>query len=238
MSITSQSHTLRAFDHALKEYRSHLLTMASLSRENLARAATGLLEGNRKLCGDVIADDEDVDELEGVIDREGFAILMRFNPVASDLRVVLAGMKIANNLERISDQAEGIAKRARKVLKGPSLPETQLVGPIADAATGMLDDAIRAFSEGDVDLGLTLVERDKDLDKQHRDAIKKITSAIETDPANAKSYLHLIFIVRCFERVGDLALNIAEETVFAEKAVDVRHLSAGEAADAAGLGAE
>jgi phosphate transport system protein len=238
MSAPTQSHTLTAFDTALKEQRTNLLTMASLARENVARAAQGLAEGNRKLCGDVIADDEDIDDLEAVIDREGFAILTRYNPVASDLRHVLASMKIANNLERISDHAETIAKRARKVLKGSALAEVSAVKAVADAAIGMLDDAIRCLGESDLDLGLTLLERDKALDKQHREAIKTVTAAIETDPGNAKAYLHLIFILRCFERVGDHALNIVEETVFAEKAIDVRHLTAEQAARAAGFGAE
>lgn len=238
MDALSQSHTLAAFDDALKESRANLLTMASLARDNVARASQGLLEGNRKLCGDVIADDEDVDELQIVIDREGFSILMRYNPVASDLRRVLASLKIASNLERVSDLAESIAKRARKVLKGGVLPEIQMVRPIADAAIGMLDDAIRSFAEGDLDVGLTLPDREKQLDKQHREAIKDITAAIETDPQNAKTYLHLIFTVRCFERIGDHAMNIVEEAVFAEKAVDIRHLSSDQAANAAGFGVE
>ncbi len=228
-------HTLASFEAALKDARNHVLTMASIAQQNLDNAVRGLLTRNAELCNEAIAEDDEVNTYERVIDREGFEILMRFNPVASDLREVLTGMKVASNLERVSDQAESIARRARKVLKATEIPEIQQIEAIYETASSMLRDAIRVYSEGDVELGLSLVERDRELDKAHRKLIKDLTKAIERDTPNLKVYLHLIFIVRCLERAGDHAVNIAEDSIFAEKAADVRHMDIDEAAEKVGI---
>ena len=225
-------HTLGNFETALKEARKRVLTMASVAQQNLENAVRGLLTRNVELCNEAIAEDDDVNAYERVVDREGFEILMRFNPVASDLREVLSGMKVANNLERISDQAESIARRSRKVLKAPEIGEVQSIEPLFHQAHSLFTDSIRTYSERDIELGLSLFERDKVLDKDHRKMIKTLTKAIEEDTGNVKTYLHLIFVVRCLERVGDHALNIAEDAIFAEKATDVRHMDSDEAEDA------
>lgn len=235
MASSNTPHTLGNFDAALKEARKNVLTMASIAQQNLEHAVRGLLTRNLELCNEAIAEDDEVNAYERLVDREGFEILMRFNPVAADLREVLAGMKVANNLERVSDQAESIARRARKVLKSTEIPEIAQIEAIYDISSGLLRDAIRAYSEGDVALGLAVFERDRELDKLHRKTIKDFSKTIERDPANVKVFLHLIFIVRCLERVGDHAVNIAEDAIFAEKAADVRHLDIDEAAEKAGV---
>ncbi|MCB1065149.1 MAG: phosphate signaling complex protein PhoU [Verrucomicrobiae bacterium] len=229
------THTLGNFENALKAARNNVLTMASIAQQNLEYAIRGLLTRNPELCNEAIAEDDEVNAYERVIDREGFEILMRFNPVAGDLREVLAGMKVANNLERVSDQAESIARRSRKVLKSAEVPEIQQIEALYEMAISLLKDAIRTFSEGDMELGISLFERDQELDKAHRKLIKELTKAIEREPSAVKTYLHLIFIVRCLERVGDHAVNIAEDAIFAEKAADVRHLRLEEAAEKAGV---
>jgi len=125
-----------------------VLTMASVSQQNLDNAIRGLLSRNPELCNEAIAEDDDVNAYERTVDREGFEILMRFNPVATDLREVLSGMKVANNLERISDQAESIARRSRKILKATEVPEIKGIEPIYEMALGIFQDSIKAFSEG------------------------------------------------------------------------------------------
>lgn len=235
MPDSTHAHTLGSFDAALKECRRNVLTMASVAQQNLANSIEGLLTRNVELCNEAIAEDDDVNTLERTIDREGYEILMRFNPVASDLREVLAGMKVSNNLERVSDQAESIARRARKILKHPDVPEIQQVEALYEMASSLLSDSIKAFSEGNVELGLALMERDRELDKAHRKLIKELTKSIERDTANVKVYLHLVFIVRCLERVGDHAVNIAEDAIFAKMATDVRHLKLGEVAEQVGI---
>ncbi len=217
-------HILGSFEQALRDSKNAVLTMASVAQRNLEHAVRGTLERNVELCNEAIADDDEVNNFERLIDKEGIEILLRFNPVASDLRQVLATMKIANNLERISDQAENIARRGKKIIKQSEVAETRVIEPLYDAASSLLEDSIRSFSEGDMALGLTLHGRDQDLDKAHSRQIKELTKAIERDQENLKVYLNLIFIGRCLERVGDHAVNIAEDAVFVESATDIRHV--------------
>lgn len=226
MNAPTREHILASFEDALRESRGSVLRMASVAQQNLDHAITGLLTRNDELCNEAIADDDEVNAFEKIIDREGLEILMRFSPVAMDLRQVLAAMKIANNLERISDEAEGIARRGRKIGKYPKVPETAMMEPLYEMASALLSDGIRAYAELDVELGLSLHQRDEELDKAHSRTIKALTKAMERDTINLKVYLHLIFVVRCLERIGDHAVNIGEESVFVESATDIRHVGA------------
>ncbi len=221
---TDLRHSLGNFEEALRESRSLVIKMGSLAQQNLTNAMNGLLQRDEDLCNDAIAEDEEVNAIERSIDQGGMEILMRFNPVATDLRSVLAAMKIANNIERISDQAENIARRARKILKKKEVEDIRLIEPIYDAATAMLQDAAKAYAESDTELALTLFERDKHLNKLHRKAIKHYTQAMEADTENIKTYLHLIFIVRCLERIGDHSVNICEEAVYITHGTSIKHV--------------
>tara|TARA_R110000850_G_scaffold252215_6_gene377389 strand:+ start:143 stop:838 length:696 start_codon:yes stop_codon:yes gene_type:complete len=222
--MPDHTHILGDYDTALNHSKKSVLTMASIASENLRNSVRGLLDRNEDLCNDAIAEDEEVNAFERSIDKESMEILMRYNPVATDLRSVIASMKTSNNLERIADQAENIARRARKVLKRPELPQTRLIEPVYTMASDILTDAIRSFAEGEVDLALGLHERDLVLDKLHRKAIKALTQAMEDDVENLRTYLHLIFIVRCLERVGDHAVNIGEDAIYMTNAEDIRHV--------------
>lgn len=222
--LNQRKHTLGEFDEALKSTRKSVLTMASLAQENLDNAINGLIARNEDLCNEAIAEDEEVNSFERSIDREGMELLMKFNPVASDLRLVLASMRISTNLERISDQAENIARRARKILRRGSVTEAYLVEPVYHFASEVVSTAVKSFAEKDTELALTLKPLDKKLDKLHRKAIKRYTQAMEEDTENLRTYLNLIFIVRCLERIGDHGVNIGEETVYINEGTDIRHI--------------
>lgn len=223
-------HIFSDFDSTLNGLRDGVLKMASMSQQNLDNAVNGLLERNRELCGEAIADDDEVDNLERSIDRDGFDILLRFGPVASDLREVLANMKAANNLERISDESEIIARSARKILKQPEVPEIRLIEPLYRAVSEMVRDSVQAHAEGDIELSLALKAAARKIEKDHSALIKGLAKKIDADSANAKTLLHLTYIARSLERISDYAKNIAEDAVFAEAATDVRHMSPKEAA--------
>ncbi len=218
------SHIFRDFDTAIHTLRSEVLSMAAQARHNLERAITSLLERNVELANAVIADDDEVDELERKIDRLGVDILVRFHPVATDLRLVVSSMKISMNLERISDHATNIAKRAKKISAGPELQETTLIEPLYQLADRLLRDAISAYSDRNAALGASLHGRDKELDKLHHETNALYGNRIEETVGHSQEYLHLILIVRSLERVGDLASNIGEDAVYMEAAKDLRHL--------------
>ncbi len=217
-----QQHILKDFDHAMNTLRGEVLTMAGLARVNLERAMQALFDRNLELANAVIADDNEVDELERRVDQLGMDVLVRFHPVASDLRLVVTAMKISMNLERISDHAVNIAKRSRKLCAAPVLPDVNLLEPLYTLADHLLRDAISAFSDRNATLGESLHARDKELDRLHRDATATFGSRIE-ESGRSEEYLHLILIVRSLERVGDMASNIGENAVFLDVAKDIRH---------------
>ena len=119
----TQNHILGTFDEALATLRNNVLMMSSLTERSLDRAVTGLLQRDDDLCVLAIADDEEIDQLEKQVDKDGVDLLLRFQPVASDLRRVVSAMKLSSNLERMADQAVNIARKARKLNQHPALPE-------------------------------------------------------------------------------------------------------------------
>jgi phosphate transport system protein len=221
--MTPPKHILGTFDEALSSLRNNVLMMAGLAERTLDRAIKGLLQRDDNLCTTAIADDEEIDQLEKQIDKDGVDVLLRFQPVASDLRRVVASMKLSTNIERIADQATNIARRARKLNRHPALPEVEMIAPIQAHAMAMFKDSIDAFAREDVDLGRAVVARDKELDYMNKMASRKLTDRMAQDPKQLRGYLNLIFISRCLERVGDHATNIAEDAVYAAAAEDIRH---------------
>jgi phosphate transport system protein len=221
--MTPPKHILGTFDEALSSLRNNVLMMAGLAERALDRAVKGLLQRDDNLCTTAIADDEEIDQLEKQIDKEGVDVLLRFQPVASDLRRVVAAMKLSPNIERIADQATNIARRARKLNRHPPLPEVEIIVPIQAHAMAMFKDSIDAFAREDVDLGRAVVARDKDLDHMNKMANRRLTDRMAQDPKQLRGYLNLIFISRFLERVGDHATNIAEDAVYAAAAEDIRH---------------
>ena len=217
------AHIARDFDQAIHLLREDVLAMAERTRLNLRRAVDAVLSRNAEQANAVIADDDEVDEFERKIDRMGMSILVRFHPLASDLRLVLSSMKICNNLERISDHATNIAKRARKMSQQAELPDTMLIQPLYQLADQLLEDAMIAYRDRDSALGVTIHQRDKELDRQHKVVVETYSSRIEFSQGRSSDYLHLILIVRSLERVGDLAANIGEDAVFLDIARDMRH---------------
>jgi phosphate transport system protein len=223
--MIAHKHILGTFDEALAALRNNVLMMAGLTERSLERAMKGLVNRDDNICATAIADDEEIDQLEKQIDKDGVDILLRFQPVASDLRRVVAAMKLSSNLERMADQATTIARRARKLNQHPPLPEVGLIRPMYEQAMSMFKDSIDAFVREDVDLGRAVVSRDEKLDQLNRAASHKLVERMAQDPEQLRGYLNLIFIGRCLERVGDHATNIAEDAVYAAAAEDIRHHS-------------
>src|SRR5260370_38229608 len=130
--MVANRHILGTFDESLSALRNNVLMMAGLTERSLERSIKGLFERDDDLCATTIADDEEIDQLEMQIDKDGVDILLRFQPVASDLRRVVAAMKLSTNLERMADQATTIARRARKLNRHPPLEAIELMKPMND----------------------------------------------------------------------------------------------------------
>ncbi len=224
--MIAHKHILGTFDESLAALRNNVLMMAGLTERSLERAMKGLVNRDDNICATAIADDEEIDQLEKQIDKDGVDILLRFQPVASDLRRVVAAMKLSSNLERMADMATTIARRARKLNQHPPLAEVELIRPMYDHAMSMFKDSVDAFAREDVDLARGVVPRDQKLDDLNRLASHKLVDRMAQDPDQLRGYLNLIFVGRCLERVGDHATNIAEDAVYAAAAEDIRHQTA------------
>ena len=224
--MIAQKHILGTFDEALASLRNNVLMMGGLAERSLDRAMKGLFERDNELCAYTIADDEEIDQLEKQIDKDGVDILLRFQPVASDLRRVVSAMKLSTNLERIGDQATNIARRARKLNQHPPLSEVDLIGPMRENAVSMFKDSVDAFVREDVELGRAIVGRDDKLDEMNRVLGRRLIERMTQDRDQLRGYLNLMFVGRHLERVGDHATNIAEDAVYAAAAEDIRHQTA------------
>jgi len=217
-------HIFHEIDNAMNGLKDKVLLMASLTRQNLERAVQALLNRDIDLARMVIGDDSEVDDLEVKIDQQGMDILVRYHPVATDLRLVITSMKTAHNLERISDHAVNIAKRAKKICKSsePSL-ETAIIEPVYTMAEQLLRDSLLAYTDSNCDLGSCLKTRDKELDIAHKEVGALLSSRLESSGSRAEDLLHLILVARSLERIGDLAVNIGEDSVYLSEARDIRH---------------
>jgi phosphate transport system protein len=217
------THILRDYDTALRHLQELILTMAALTRQNLEHAVKALLNNDTDLAHEVIAADNDVDDLERNVDQMGMETLIRFHPVAADLRLIIASMKISTNLERISDHAVGIAKRARKLSALPPVLEAQWLEPLYSQAYSLLRDAMDSYTNHDPALGESLHAKDREIDRLHKQLTRSFSAKLEEHVGSSEAWLHLLFISRSLERIGDLSVNIGEEAVFLESAKDIRH---------------
>jgi phosphate transport system protein len=132
-------------------------------------------------------------------------------------------MRFGIDIERVGDEAVTIARRARRLNRHPDLPETHALEPLFEAAFGMFRDALRAFSDGDVDLAADVKARDGNVDRMEADIAMALTDQIEQNPDRSRDLIDLILVGRNLERVGDHAKNISEQVVFAVSGVELRH---------------
>lgn len=223
MTSVSAPHISSGLDSLLSDFRHNALMMASLTERSLDRAWKGLSERDEDWCNTVIADDEEIDSLEVSIDHEGISLMLRFQPVASDLRHVISTTKLGVNLERVADQAVNIARRTRKLIARPPVNQSAEMEPLHQAASAMLNDAVRSFADSNAELARSLKERDRHLDELNRTFAERMTEVMSKDVENIPTYMDLIFIARSFERIGDLAKTIGEDVVYAVSAEDTRH---------------
>jgi phosphate transport system protein len=216
-------HILSSFDGALYDLKNDILMMSTLTDRMFQNAITALLDRNTELCEQVEADDEEVDILEKQIDQKGVALLIRFHPVASDMREVVSAMKIGGHLEQIANECVTIVRRAKKLNYEAALREVALLERPRLLASGIFRDSIRAFADGDCELARTLKFKDRELDDATAEVIEGITARASLEPDAARACLDVIFIVRALERIGDNATSIAEDSFWREQGEDIRH---------------
>ncbi len=213
----------RFYDSELETFRSHLLLMGEKSIEQVRQALKALVEGNIALADQVIAADDEIDRLEISIDDEAIRYMNMRAPIATDLRLVIVGMKASHDLERVGDEATSIAKRAVKLAAEPPLKPYVDIPRMANIALEMLRAALDCFVNGDMDKAMAVVRRDAEVDSINKQLYRELTSYMIERPQSISRALELMFISKSIERIADHATNIAEEMVFLAHAKDIRH---------------
>jgi phosphate transport system protein len=216
-------HTLPGFERSLEELRADILMMAALVRRSLNNARTGFVQRDEDNCSAAIADDQEVDLLEKQVDRGGTNVLMRFQPLASDFRTVLATIKLSSHLENISDQAVIIARRTRALIQEGTLKEDDGLTPIFELVDEAFAEALEAFSTFDNIRAEKLRSRMEPLAESTRDLMDKFSDAVGKNPELSGLYVNLIIVARSLEQIIYLIESITEDIVYVAEAKDIRH---------------
>lgn len=213
----------RFFDSELETFRSDLLRMGEVAVRQVRDALQALVTGDVKLAERVIAADDELDDLEKRIDTEAIRYMNLRGPIATELRLVIVGMKASHDLERVGDEATNIAKRAIKLAAEPPLKPYVDIPRMATMAIEMLRDALECFLHADNAKAVAVVKRDKDVDAINKQLYRELSSYMVETPGTISRALELMFISKGLERIADHATNIAEEMVFLSDAQDIRH---------------
>ncbi|MSU19122.1 MAG: phosphate signaling complex protein PhoU [Lacunisphaera sp.] len=213
----------RFFDAELENFRSHLLSMGERAIEQTRRAMRALADADIALADKVIAADDEIDKMEVQIDEEAIRYMTLRGPIASELRIIVVGMKASHDLERVGDEATGIARRSRKLAIEPQLELYADLPRMASIALEMLRDALDCFAKEDVQKALNVIRRDAEVDNLNRLLYRRLMSFMIEKPDTISRAIELMFISKSIERIADHATNIAEEMVFLSKGQDIRH---------------
>lgn len=213
----------RFYDTELESFRSNLLQMGERAMEQTRLAVRALTDGDLALADQVIAGDDALDRLEVKIDEEAVRYMTLRGPVASELRLVIVGMKASHDLERVGDEATSIARRARKLAIEPRLELYTDIPRMANIALEMLRDALDCFVNDDEQKAIGVCRRDAEVDNMNRMVYRRLTSFMIEKPEVIARALEMMFISKSIERIADHATNIAEEMIYLTKGKDVRH---------------
>lgn len=217
---------IRHFAEELVELKQRLLEMGHLAEEHLRLSLRALVERDRDLIAKVIAGDADINRLNVEIDDRCFKLLALHQPMAVDLRVIVAVIKISNDLERVGDLAVNIAEASERYVSRPIVKPLIDMPRMGEIALVMLRDALDAFLAGDVEAAKAVLTQDDVLDDLKDQIFRELLTYMLGDTTKIEPGIDLILISRHLERVGDHATNIAEDVIFIVEAKDVRHHAA------------
>jgi phosphate transport system protein len=217
-------HISRQFNQELEELRQSVMTMGGLTEEMVGDAIRALVDGDSELAEKVIVADDRVNDMEKEIDERCTMILARRQPTASDLRLVLAIIKTVNDLERVGDEAEKIAKMAIRLSEAdrPRNAYRELEN-MAGTVRTMLHDALDGFVRMVPEVAVRLVREDEKVDDEYEAILRQYYTYIIEEPRITRRVIDAIWIARSLERIGDHAKNIGEYIVYLVEGKDLRH---------------
>ena len=213
----------RHFQEELEQLKTRLLEMGGLAEEQVRLSVKALMERDRELVALALHGDEPINKLHIEIDGRCFTLLALHQPMAVDLRSIVAAVKINTDLERVGDLAINIAEAARRYAQHAPVKKLIDIPRMATIAQTMLRDSLDAFVRRDTDLAQRVLNEDDKLDALKTQIFRELLTYMLQDPGTIEAALDLILISRHLERIGDHATNIAEDVIFMVSARDVRH---------------
>ena len=218
-------HISRQFDQELTNIRNNTLRLGGLAEDQAKLAMKSLLGNDIDVAEQVINDDRKLNALEASVNDQCMQILARRQPTASDLRFVMAVIKVIKDLERIGDDAKRIARITKVMEENP--PKSKSIAPLIEFGSGviqLLHDTLDAFARIDVDAALEIRQRDRFLDIQYGDIMQAQTKDMTEEPSLIPMALNLMWAARKLERIGDRSCNICEHTISYALGKDIKQL--------------
>ena len=222
----NDQHIASAFDRDLQDIQAQIMKMGGLVEMAILDAADALASRDQEKAEEVRAQDKAVDLLEEQINDDAAQLIALRAPTAIDLRLVLSVLKISANLERIGDYAKNMAKRTSVLAQLPAIEEAHVsLRRMAREVQLMLKDALDAYIQRDATLAMDVIDRDRDIDQLYNALFREFLTFMLEDPRNISACMHLHFIAKNTERMGDHVTAIAEQVVYlvtGEKPEDAR----------------
>jgi len=208
-------HIASAFDRDLESIQAQIMKMGGLVEDAIRLGAQSLDTRDEELAEKVRAGDRAIDGLEELINDQAARLIALRAPAAIDLRLVLSVIKISANLERIGDYAKNMAKRTGVLSQMPPVNDSAgSIRRMARTVEAMLKDALDAYIQRDADLALDIIARDEELDQMYNALFREFLTFMMEDPRNITACMHLHFIAKNVERMGDHVTSIAEQVVY------------------------
>ena len=214
---------VRHFQEELEATQGRLLEMGGLAEERVRAAVQGLTTRDTAVIEKVMRGDEPINRLHIEVDERCFRLLALYQPMATDLRAIVAAVKINSDLERVGDLAVNIAEAAKRYVSHPPVKKLIDIPKMADIAQEMLRDALDAYVKRDTELAHQVLNKDDQLDGLKTQVFRDLLTHMLQDQTTVEPALDLILISRHLERIGDHATNVGEDVIFMVSALDVRH---------------
>ncbi len=214
---------MRHFEQELEKLKAKLLEMSALVESAVYRSVQGVVEKNEDLAQQVLRNEGRINQLEIEIDDMAISLLALQAPLAADLRLVTAAIKINNDLERMGDLSVSIAQSALALIREPLIRPLIDIPHIAGLAQGMVRKSLDAFVNRDAELARSVLASDDAVDNMRTASYHELMSFMESNPQQIPQALYLLSVVRNLERIADHATNVAEDVLFLVKGIDVRH---------------
>jgi phosphate transport system protein len=213
--MSTDQHIASAFDRDLETIQAQIMKMGGLVEEAILNAAKSLESRDEELAEDVRNRDRAIDLLEEQINEEAARVIALRAPTAVDLRLILSVIKISGNLERIGDYAKNMAKRTTVLSSMPQINgSTAALRRMAKEVERMLRDVLDAYIQRDADLAQDVMHRDHDVDQMYNALFREFITFMMEDPRNITPCMHLHFIAKNTERMGDHVTSIAEQVIY------------------------